>query len=382
MPFQFQLEHLPSGYSLNNARRGEPVTIATQGFHSSEDGNEFIRRLEGIPRQLLSHIPGFGYAQESTVDRMLAIVRPDRMVSLYVNAPAMRVEIRAKGSVQAGENITLDHILDVTRLRFNEVDIPNDAGVVVVLSAGWRKGLYYDFAPLDVGGQRRTEDIEVVLGRYYAYLQFQRLFSLSDTAWSAFTGQGWFPFVHLRQTTLQRMTETAGAGFEIDEHLDAIAADMEQAVADRIGQWASHPLLASHQPFFGAAFEHYRNGDFLSASSILFPRIEGVLRTNHFTDAAALGASQANLVASTVRHAPLPAHPNSLLFPEKFRSFLRDVYFANFDPRNPDGLSRHTVAHGVAPASRLDRKGTVVGFLILLQITALLPAAATRSSTS
>jgi hypothetical protein len=37
-------------------------------------------------------------------------------------------------------------------------------------------------------------------------------------------------------------------------------------------------------------------------------------------------------------------------------------------------LSRHTVSHGVAPKEHFNRKGAVIGFLILLQIVALLPA--------
>ena len=111
----------------------------------------------------------------------------------------------------------------------------------------------------------------------------------------------------------------------------------------------------------------------MSASAILFPRIEGVLRSNHFTETPIATASQKNLVTSTLAHAQLPEHGASLLLPERFRHYLSDVYFADFDPLNPKGLNRNTVAHGVAPQSAFDRKGTVVGFLILLQIVALLP---------
>jgi hypothetical protein len=49
-------------------------------------------------------------------------------------------------------------------------------------------------------------------------------------------------------------------------------------------------------------------------------------------------------------------------------SFLKDVYFAGFDPVSPSGLSRHTVAHGVAPSEDFNLKSGTMGFLILEQI--------------
>jgi hypothetical protein len=62
-------------------------------------------------------------------------------------------------------------------------------------------------------------------------------------------------------------------------------------------------------------------------------------------------------------------HNYSLLLPNNFRRYLEDVYFAHFDPNNPDVLSRHSVAHGVAPADDYSLKGASVGLLILDQLS-------------
>jgi hypothetical protein len=50
-------------------------------------------------------------------------------------------------------------------------------------------------------------------------------------------------------------------------------------------------------------------------------------------------------------------HSHSLLLPDNFVHYLREVYFANFDPKNPNVFSRHSIAHGVAPAADFTQSG-------------------------
>lgn len=373
MPYEIAFQNIPVGYSTSSARAGETVRTVCQEFTSSEDGGLFISRLEGLPREIISKIPGASYTLESTVDHLLAIIRPDKTATVYLNDLDYSLLVRAKGAVSKGAAVTLDQILDVTRIKLNRLVIPREAGLVVILSAGWRKGLFFDLTPLTPGGPPRPFDVEATLGHYYAYLNFQHLFSMVDATWDAFTQQGWFPFIHLRQSTIRQMIAFAQSGFAIDEQLDEIAKDAADTVGARLDGWATHPTLTSHHEFIAAAYRQFIEGDFLSATAILFPRIEGVLRTHHFADTAAPAATQGNLITSSIDRADLPPHRNSLLLPERFRRYLRDVYFAGFDPRNPRGLSRHTVSHGVAPKEHFNRKGAVIGFLILLQIVALLP---------
>lgn len=374
MPHEITFREIPVGYSASSARAGEIVQTICQEFTSSEDGGHFIRRLEGLPRHILSLIPGADYRFESTVDHLLAVIRPDKTATVFLNDLDYHLLARAKGAIAKGAPVTLDQILDVSKLKLNGLVIPPDAGLVVILSAGWRKGLFFDLTPLTPGGKPRQFNVEAALGHYYAYLNFQHLFSMGDSTWDTFIRQGWFPFIHLRQSTIRQMIGAADAGFRIDDSLDEIAKDAMEAVATRLDGWQTHPILAAHHEFIVAAHRQLGEDDFLSATAILFPRIEGVLRTHHFADAAAPAATQSNLIASTLVRANLPLHGNSLLLPEKFRRYLRDVYFAGFDPKNPTGLSRHTVSHGVAPKEHFNRKGAVLGFLILLQIVALLPS--------
>jgi len=379
MPHEIQLGFKPAGYTQQSAKKGDVVDLVYREFTSSEDGNLFISRLEGIPRQLLAAIPGATIADESCVSHMLAIVRPDETATLYVNDLPHSVEIRAKGAGKAGQAVSLDDIMDVSRIRLKGIVIPEDAGLVAIFSVGWRKGLFFDFEPLQ--GVRRNYDIETALGHCYSYVAFQHLFAISDPIWNEIIRQKWFPFIALKQTTIKQMISLAGSGFSIDDLLETISAEATAMIATQIESWSSHSLLAEHYPFLKTAFERFQAEDYISSSSILFPRIEGILRTHHIAAGAISKANQRNLAAGISGPSALRPHSNSLLLPSRFQRFLEQVYFADFDPKKPKGLSRNTVSHGVAPASALDKKGSILAFLILLQIVALLPRQHASTST-
>lgn len=87
MPHELKLDFLPAGYSLSNARPGENANIVGREFTSSEDGDLFLSRSEGLPDSLL-RVSTLAIAP-SQVDHMIAIIRPDRSVTLFVNECAI-----------------------------------------------------------------------------------------------------------------------------------------------------------------------------------------------------------------------------------------------------------------------------------------------------
>lgn len=86
MPFEIKLDDLPAGYTLSAARKGEKVNVAVRDFTSSEDGDQFIKCLEGFPSQILSKLPKSANITPSVVDHLLAIIRKDKTVlSILMN---------------------------------------------------------------------------------------------------------------------------------------------------------------------------------------------------------------------------------------------------------------------------------------------------------
>jgi hypothetical protein len=161
----------------------------------------------------------------------------------------------------------------------------------------------------------------------------------------------------------------AQLSWNVDELLPKISAELKPRLERWQTKWAKSAFFAPHADVLAKAVERYKATDSVSAVSILYPRIEGVMRTYHLFSRPTVSQSQKALVESNTAPRDAAKPQSILLLPEKFRHYLADVYFAAFDPKRPSGISRHTVAHGVAPQDAFSEKAAVIGFLILEQLS-------------
>jgi len=365
MPVEIDLGRPPAGYSLTAARPDEVAEIQFLEFTSTEDGQHFIQRLEGLPSHILGKLPV--PVSPSQVDSMLAIVGRDAKATVYVNELQQRARVCASGPVKAGAAVTKNDIVDVDRLELG-VEIPNDAGFLFIFSVGWRKGLFYDYGPL--GGpdaQPRCYDVGAVLGQAYCHVLFQERFSISDAEWNALFAAKWFPFAGLRNDSIDALIAQVRSGWDPDEKLDDFVAEVKARVQEMSSSWGSHSSFAPHIDILRRAVERFQDDDYVSCTGLLFPRIEGVLRTHHTSLGVSGRPSPARLTDSAV--AAKIENEKCLLLPRRFAAYLRDIYFADFNPVAQDiEVSRHSVAHGVATASEFNRKSALIGMLVVHQL--------------
>jgi hypothetical protein len=293
MPVEIDLGMPPVGYALAAARVDEQVAVQFLEFTSTEDGQHFIQRLEGIPNDILKGLsPPISPSQ---VDNMLAICRRDGKATVYVNELVQRARVRASGPVEAGAIVTKNDIVDLDRLEL-DVQIPDDAGVVFVFSVGWRKGLFYDFGP--IGGpdpQPRQYDVAAMFGQAYCHVLFQERFSISDAEWDALFSAKWFPFAGLRNESIDALINYVRCGWDPDDKLDDFVAEVKGRVTQMLDSWRHHSSFASHIDILERAAERFQNDDPVSCIGLLFPRIEGILRTHHTSLGAANRPSPENL---------------------------------------------------------------------------------------
>jgi hypothetical protein len=381
MPIQITFNEMPAGYALSTAKPGEMVKISTREFCSSEDGDHFIRRLEGIPSDILGKLPTeFGF-RPSSVDHLLAVIRQDKTATIYVNELKILGLMQAKRDVKQGDLVFSNDIADLKAIRFADVEVPADAGVVFLFSVGWRKGLFFDLAPIQPQSDGpRDYDFSILLGQFYAYLMFQEYFKISEPAWNRLFSHGWFPFISLRTETVQELVNFANAEWNLDEMLCKVSAEVKSGLPNWYEKWKQGGYLFDHIDFLGVAVERFLTSDYISAVSVLYPRIEGVMRSYHIAVTPNAPQTQAGLIKSSLSSIDPVLRPRAPLLPEKFRMYMSDVYFANFDPMSPRGLSRNTVAHGVAPLDEYSEKAAIIGFLILEQLSFYMAAGAKGSS--
>ncbi len=368
MPYEISLNDLPDGVAEASARKGEHTNIITREFVCSEHGDLFISRLDGFPSVLTARCG----IKSSSVESLLAILRKDNTVTVYVNEVRLAVHIRCKRDTEAGEEITSDDIVDIDKVTFVngdslvEIEVPNESGIVWIFSAGWRKGLWYDFGPLNFAP--RNYDLKSLCGQLLAYLLFQHLFKVTESDWGKLLIQRWFLFTSLKQTTIKQMLSYAREGWDIDDLIEQITAEVNASITLRIQSWQRNRYFKDHFEIISAAVERHLAGDFVSANSILYPRIEGIMRSYHADLSSGTKATQSNLIKSVIDGGGIGQNGFSLLLPDNFRRYLEEVYFENFDPSNPKSISRNTVSHGIAPIPCFDRKASLIGLLILDQL--------------
>ena len=229
---------LPAGYAVTSARASETVSVQFREFTSTEDGQHFIQRLEGLPNDILQKLPA--PIPASKVDHMLALCRRDGSATVYLNELDLRASVRASRPIEAGEAVTRDDFVDFERLEIG-VQVPKDVGALFIFSVGWRKGLFYDFGP--VGGpspRPREDDIAAILGRCYCHVLFQERFRISDSEWDKLLKTQWFPFAAMRAATIDKLLNYVRSGWEPDDLLDDIVLQAKDNVSRMLRGWRSH----------------------------------------------------------------------------------------------------------------------------------------------
>lgn len=356
----------PTGYAITSARKDEFVEVVFREFTSTEDGQYFIQRLEGFPNEILRRLRS--KVLPSQVDRLLAIYHRDGTADVYLNELEIMVKVRAARPVKAGQEVSKDDFADIERLEVG-VHIPDEAGYLFLFSVGWRKGLCYDFGP--IGGPNpvpRQYDVGALLAQSYAHLIFQERFCISDAEWETLFQSQWFPFVGLGDSGISRLLSHIRSGWDPDELLEEITTEVRARIPGMEEGWQKLSPFQPHLRILERAVERFQADDYVSCTGLLFPRIEGILRTHQSNLSTPTSNKPNNLSKSAV--SSKISNDKSLLLPHRFLEYLNDIYFAHFNPQSPSiDVSRHSVGHGVADQYKFDQKSAVIGILSVNQLS-------------
>ncbi|MFH1110158.1 MAG: hypothetical protein V1790_13330 [Planctomycetota bacterium] len=368
MPYEIDLGMPPAGYVLKGAaREGEQATVQFMEFTSTEDGQHFIKRLEGFPNTILEKLESQKSFAPSQIDSILAIIGKDGKATVYVNELGQTATVRVNEAIEKGQRVTKDHIVDVTGLELDVV-LPADRGVLYLFSVGWRKGLFYDFGP--IGGpnaQPRQYDLPTILGRAYCHVLFQERFSISDDEWTSIFSSKWFPFAAMRNETIEKLIASVRSGLTFDNHIEQVGMELKQRLPGFLSSWKQNQSFADHILILERAVTHFLASDYLSCTGLLFPRIEGILRTYHTSSGVRPKPKPDNLTRTAV--SSQIDNDQCLLLPRKFEQYLDVVYFADFNPKAASiDVSRHSVAHGVADAAHFNQKSAIIGIMVVHQL--------------
>lgn len=302
--------------------------------------------------------------KRSQIDHFLAIIAPDGKATVYVNELTFTATTQVTRGLQAGEALMLDDIADVTEIDLG-VEIPPDSGIVFMFSWRWRKALFFDLRPLGPTSVLRDYSLAAMLAACHCRVVFPEKFSLTDAQWDRLIDQRWFPFAGLKNGTVNEIILHCQQGWDLARLQPRLVEECRQLAPEFAESCKTADIFKPHAQFMEAAARHLIAGEWLSAASLLYPRIEGVLRTYYLAGSSAHRPTQERFLAAALNGAMVGRHGYCLLLLDRFDQYLKKVIFPPFDPAYPTGVSRHTIAHGVADPAQCDEKSVVLGFFSL-----------------
>jgi hypothetical protein len=366
MPYEIKFDMPPAGHAVSASRAEKSVEVQAIEFTSTEDGQHFINREEGFPNDILSMLAPQRQFRPSQIDHMLAVIRVDGSTTVYVNELKLVSTVRVARAIEEGQWVSRDDIVDVAGLDPHVV-IPPECGYMFLFSHGWRKALLYDYSPLILDRAPRGTDCVFLFGQAYAHLTFQERFSLSQGDWDALFRAKWFPFVGLSNPTIQDTINHIRAGWGLETIIERVVTEVTERLPALLNGWEAHPVFQSHVEVLRRAVDRYIAKDYLSCAGLLYPRIEGIMRSHYHTSMPPKKPKSGELVDAAV--ASRISNDHSLLLPHRFSEYLRNVYFAGFAPTaTVASVSRNSVAHGIADVAELDEASATIAILVLHQL--------------
>jgi hypothetical protein len=351
-----------AGFAAHAAAPGQMLPICVTGFLTTDDRARFYSTLEAIQHMVLGPFLDAG-GVVSTIDRLLVVISGEE-ADVYINEFDLQLNVVSRRNAQAGDPMYRKDIGGIGGVRFPGIDIPQNSGIIFYFSIGWRRGLFFDFMPLQ---GEPLGDIERRLGEYYDQLWFSDLYAIPNDAWSAIFAAGWFPFMKLIGGDFEHLPDFLERDIFTSWEEGVVSKFNEARLREMIDGWRDVARFREHIPFAESAVERYAAGDYVSAISILWPRIEGALRHLY------LGPEQRprqRVLLANVRDIldKKSVAPNSYL-PALFERYLVQHYFRDFNVQNDRvDLGRHSIAHGVTKASDYTQGRALQGFLILDQL--------------
>jgi len=374
MPYEVELKELINGFTAHPAKAGEKVEVITRQFLSSEDGSALVKCLTQVSSVFFPLIDKAYKTAifEYSIYSMLIILNKNKMATIYLNNDVVfEYTARPKRDLEKNSIITRNDIADIGYCAIKNIDIPDTAGFFLLFSCGWERGFLYDLSPLAPNNTTRNYNFEKYLGGLFTYLMFQDRIRVSDRAWEILFQNRWFPFAYLNDSLIVKIIEYAENGNDIDSLLGDISKDIKELISRAdIGKLFG-PFFVEHGTIVKQGFDRYCESDYISCNAILYPRIEGLLRSfqRHVKSGQnANGYRQKILVDTTIMHSKDSRNEMSLILPEKFKRYLEEIYFKDFTPGSNPDLSRHSVSHGEASVESFNLKNASIAVLVIYQL--------------
>jgi hypothetical protein len=145
LPKDFTLTERLAGFPAHVATATEKTMIIYGDLVTADDPVRVQQVLEGLQQSLFSRIPGF--PDPSQAKLIVILIHRDLTGTAYINELSYKAHVQVTRPVELGDPVYVSDMTDIQEIKLG-IDVPDDVAVVAVASLGWRRSVYFDFAPL------------------------------------------------------------------------------------------------------------------------------------------------------------------------------------------------------------------------------------------
>jgi hypothetical protein len=369
--FEKTLDKPYIGFSLDNVRTskdGQEIRVMRRGFFTDYQGEHFYSILNSVTNIFLREWMSMNRLDESIIRNCLIFLNDNNIADIYINIPSI-MKIIARGRIKYGSEITKNDVADIVKIEFPGVELKQECKLVYIFNFGWRRGLYFDLIPVQDQVEPVKGDLGTLFASLHSYLIFQEVFDLTPEIKETLMRHGWFPFIRILGNNFEKIRDAVVYDFPIMEiSLEVIETFNKDSIIEIVNNWMKKDIFKTHEVLIRKGIEKYLEGDFISAIHILYPRIEGIMRYVYLGEKDK--PKSHDLRKELVFLAKEKCNDSSLYLPDDFDNYLKDFYFSSFSLKEGKlGLSRNSLAHGVAKEEDFNKINAFQSIMILDQIS-------------
>ncbi|MCF8050141.1 MAG: hypothetical protein K9L59_02815 [Desulfobacterales bacterium] len=323
--------------------------------------------LEGFPDRIVQCLPFDMRTIPSNIDHLIVVVGKDKSATVFVNEVLFITDIEVKNGVKKGSFVRDEDILCVRSMHPDGVDIPDDAGFLVLFSVGWRKGLFFDFRPIQPKGDRqKSYDLPVRLAKIYSHMLFQNKFAVTAAQYRWMMNQRWFPFFSLSPGIIDEMLQRTNNLQELDGMLSKIDEFVDANITAVEDKRFGAEIFNGHRDLAGEAIAAYRERDWKRTIRTSGRWLTKMMQQCQFPVDNSLEATRIHLIDST-DCLPADYRVCSELLPGPFKKFLTNGFLRSIAALS-DNSSAVLPENDALNARHFLRKEALLGILCLDQM--------------
>lgn len=365
--FHIDKEEDIAGFALTNVPKDHYFWLLQKQSLTSDEP-DFYSRIEQLANPFLGKVA----VSPDRVSQFLVLIHRDLSADLFLNDFQVLIEMMAKRDVKKMEVVRKRDIADIRRLRFPAIKIDKTDKVVYCFKVGWKFALFFDLTR-----EFDLKEAELALGTLYRRLSFEYVFKTLESGrqFGEMLKDGWFPFLELIGGDYEEIGKAYENKFGFEGRIERILSGFDSGRISRItGRWWSKDIFQKRKEILEAGISSFVRGGnegYINCINTLLPQVEGIIRIQYLSETGkGEKVNLPELLKYVIEKGKTKGvSDSSLLLPEPFLKYLKDVVYCPFNLETGKvDLSRHSSSHGVAKPEAYTKSKALQAILLLDQI--------------